>query len=183
MALSMRYAFELVDTHWIRVPTVFPDGEAADVFVWAAGVADALAGGDAALHAAVLGRATEVGAVEGPRGPAAERLWHPPTLEHRETIAHLYFAEAEGAPVDAFALAGTGGMLQAMRPVETTRFEEALAAEVLVEADGGVHFVSRRIGRTGQLIALLEVIGGEATSAALEDGPLDELLRGLVVRS
>lgn len=179
----MQYAFDLESTHWMRVPREFPDGDAQDVFAWASSVGDALAPGDPELRRALVGRATELSATSGPRADAAERLWLLPSSSCPEAIAHLYFAEADDQPTEVFALAGTDGGVQSMRPVEGTRFDEALAAEVLAETEVGLLVISRRIGRVGGTIALLEVIDGSPSPVSVEDGPLDALLRGLIVRA
>lgn len=178
----MQYAFDLETTHWVRVPLRFPDDEGADVFGWAGRVADALARGDERLHAALRGRATELATVGGPREGAAERLWLLPSPTEPEAVAHLYFADAQGAGAEDFALAGTDGGVQSMRAVEGTGFDEALAVEILMQTDAGVLIVSRRIGRQGATIAILETIDAAPSPASLERGPLDQLLQGLVVR-
>ncbi|SFS03370.1 hypothetical protein SAMN04487783_0741 [Agrococcus baldri] len=181
--MSTRYAFDLEETHWVRVPLSFPDESAPDVFAWAAGLADALAGADAVLHRAIIGRATEIAAMPGPRAGADERLWLLPSDVDAEVVAHLYFADAAGESTDDYAVAGVDGIVQSWRAVERTGFDDALAVEIIAQTDSQPLFVSRRLGRIGDAVAVLEVIDLTLSGAMLEDGPLDELLRGLVVET
>lgn len=180
--MSMQYAFDLDETHWVRVPLAFPDGDDADVFAWARRVADALAPQEGDLRQALMGRATELAAVPGPREGAAERLWLLPSPDAPEMVAHLYFADAEGSSAEDFATIGTGGGVQVARQLDGTRFDEAVAVEILEETDAGVLMISRRVARAGDTIALLESIDGAPSAAQLEGAAFDELLRGLVVQ-
>lgn len=79
-------------------------------------------------------------------------------------------------------LAGAEGGAQAVRSIEGTGCDEALAAELLAETEQGMLAISRRIARMDGTIALIEVIDAAPTPVAAEDGPLDQLLRGLVLR-
>lgn len=177
-----QYAFDLPESHWLRVPLAFPDGDDPDVFAWAARVADDRAQRGSDLHRALAGRATELAAVPGPRDDAAERLWLLPSAESPEAIAHLYFAEGHDGPLDELAIAGTGGGIQSRWAVEGTGFKEALAVQILDEGEVGLLSISRRLGRAGGVVALLEVIDVEPSLASLPGGPLDQLLVGLRVR-
>lgn len=148
---------------WLTLPLEFPWKDFVDDVSWAAEVADdrAVAEAPAAVRTAIAESALTLVRAEPPLPGVQERFWWLPSIGGSVVVAHLTAVELDeslGAqPLESFVFLGAGGMIQNITEVEGTAFDTALDCVLLVSVDDTTIALRRLLGRTAQMLLMLDV--------------------------
>lgn len=148
---------------WLTLPGGFPWNDFTDDLTWAAEVAQDRAAQDApvAVRTAIAENALALVRADPPLPGVQERFWWLPSIGRAAVVAHVTAVELDDSlraePLESFAQVGVGGLVQTIRAVEGSAFDEAIDCVLVIPLGEESIALRRQIGRRVGTLVLLDV--------------------------